>query len=114
MNTVIVWIAPGLLWMVGAAWVAVWILVSRRDGLVSAGTQVVTAVVGVALMLAARVLRHDPRPFGKNPAVHPVFPHAAADGLPSDQAVAAGAMVGLVAARFLRRRTHPAGSVASR
>lgn len=101
MDTVIVWVAQGLLWVMGAAWIVGWILVSRRDGFRSAAIQVVvTAIAGLALMLIAQALHHDPRPFVENPTVHPLFPHAADDGFPSDHAVAAGAMTGLIATRF--------------
>lgn len=101
MDTVIVWVAQGLLWVMGAAWIMVWVFVSRRDGLASAAGQVVAAaIIGLGLMLVAQALHHDPRPFVENPAVHPLFPHAADDGFPSDHAVAAGAMTGLVATRF--------------
>jgi membrane-associated phospholipid phosphatase len=95
-TTVIVLAAQYLL--LGLALVAglVWLVLDRAGKLrlaVAAGTGL--AVLGVGIWIAGH-LHDDPRPFVQDLSVHPLFPHPADNGFPSDHAAAGGLLSALV------------------
>jgi undecaprenyl-diphosphatase len=96
-RTVAVWVAQYLLWVMVAGFVLTWLLRERRRGKVVLG---VCAVVGIALglvlLLVAKDVHHDPRPFVDNPHIKPWFPHGADDGFPSDHSLVAALIAVLV------------------
>lgn len=102
MNSVIVWVAQYLLWVMVAGFAAVWLFAENRRGKIDLAAQ---AVVGVVLMViflyVAMSVHHDPRPFVENPHIKPLFGHSRDNGFPSDHSLAAGLIAILI---FLRHR----------
>lgn len=102
MDTLIVWVAQYLLWVMVAGFALIWLLAENRRGKIDLAAQ---AVVGVVLMVVflyvAKSVHHDPRPFVQNHNIKPLFGHSRDDGFPSDHSLAAGLIAGLV---FLRHR----------
>lgn len=102
MNTVIVWTAQYLLWVMVAGFAAVWLLAEDRRGKIElAGQAVLGIVLMVAFLYIAKSVHHDPRPFIQNPHIKPLFGHSRDDGFPSDHSLAAGLIAILI---FLRHR----------
>ncbi len=101
MDTLIVWVAQYLLWIMVIAFAAVWLFLEDRSGKVALGLSAVLGLVlaGVFLYIAKDV-HHDPRPFVSD-HVKALFGHSRDDGFPSDHCVAAGLISILV---LLRRR----------
>jgi undecaprenyl-diphosphatase len=96
MSTPIVAVAQYLLF--GLALVAglVWLTLDRAGRVRLAAEAVLgLAVLGLGIWLAG-TLHVDPRPFVQDPSVHPLFPHPADNGFPSDHAAAGGLMTALV------------------
>lgn len=102
MNTLIVWTAQYLLWVMVAGFALLWLVGEDRRGKLDVAFQ---AVIGIAIMVVflylAKSLHHDPRPFVEDPSITPLFRHGADDGFPSDHSLAAGLIATLV---LLRRR----------
>lgn len=102
MDSVIVWVAQYLLWVMVAGFAAVWLFAETRHGKIDLAAQ---AVVGIVLMVVflfvAKSVHHDPRPFVQNPHIKPLFGHSRDDGFPSDHSLAAGLIAILI---FLRHR----------
>ncbi|HET6877814.1 MAG TPA: phosphatase PAP2 family protein [Jatrophihabitans sp.] len=100
MNTVIVWVAQYLLWVMVAGFAAVWLFAENRRGKIDLAAQ---AVVGIVLMVIflyiAKSVHHDPRPFVENPHIKPLFGHSRDNGFPSDHSLAAGLIAVLVLLR---------------
>ena len=100
MDTVIVWVAQYLLWVMVAGFALVWLLAENRRGKVELAAQ---AVIGIVLMViflyVAKTVHHDPRPFVQNPHITPLFGHSRDDGFPSDHSLAAGLIATLVLLR---------------
>lgn len=100
MNTIIVWAAQYLLWVMVVGFAAVWLLAEDRRGKVDLAAQaVVGIVVMVAFLYLAKFVHHDPRPFVQNPHIHPLFGHSRDDGFPSDHSLGAGLIAILVLLR---------------
>ena len=97
MNTVIVWTAQYLLWVMAAGFAATWLFLEDREGKVRLGARAVVGLgLGLLFLYVAKSVHHDPRPFVQNPHVKPLFAHGRDDGFPSDHSLAAGLMAGLV------------------
>jgi membrane-associated phospholipid phosphatase len=100
-DSVITFAAQYLLFIMVAAFAAVWLFGTDRAGKLRLG---VAAVIGLALavvfLVAAGKLHSDPRPFVQNPRLHPLFLHARDNGFPSDHSIAAGLIAGLALYRF--------------
>lgn len=100
MDTLISWVAQYLLWVMVAAFAAVWLLLESRRGKIVLGTQAVLGLaLALVLMYIAKSVHHDPRPFVRDPGVKPLFGHSRDDGFPSDHSVAASLIAVLVLAR---------------
>jgi undecaprenyl-diphosphatase len=100
-DTLIVWVAQYLLWVMVAAIVAVWLFREDRAGRVELGCSAVLGLVlALAFMYLAKHVHHDPRPFVSDGA-KALFGHSKDDGFPSDHSVAAG-LISIVV--FLRHR----------
>src|SRR5256884_2174676 len=99
-DSVITFAAQYLLFIMVAAFAAIWLFGTDRAGkLRLGGAAVIGLVVGVVFLVAAGKLHSDPRPFVQNPRLHPLFKHARDSGFPSDHSVAAGLIAGLVLCR---------------
>jgi undecaprenyl-diphosphatase len=96
-----------------AGFAVLWLVRERGFGRlrVAAGAVIGLVLVGVLIALASH-LHTDPRPFVQNPRLHPLIPHAADNGFPSDHSSAAGLIAGLT---IWRRRilTSAAAAVMS-
>ena len=102
MDTVIVWAAQYLLWVMVAGFAAVWLFAEDRRGKVELAAQaIVGGVLMVIFLYVAKSVHHDPRPFVQNPHIKPLFGHSRDDGFPSDHSLAAGLMATLI---FVRHR----------
>lgn len=100
MDSVITFAAQYLLFIMVAAFVAVWLFGTDRAGkLRLAGAAVIGLVLAAVFLVVAAKLHSDPRPFVQNPRLHPLFQHARDNGFPSDHSVAAGLIAGLVLCR---------------
>lgn len=96
----IAWTATYVLYLMAAGFALIWLLAEDRRGKVQLG---VAALIGLVLVLVliviAGAVHSDPRPFVQNPALHPLIPHAADNGFPSDHACAAALIATLVLLR---------------
>ncbi|MGH3262619.1 MAG: phosphatase PAP2 family protein [Trebonia sp.] len=100
MDTLIVWVAQYLLWIMVAGIAAVWLFAESRSGKVQLGLAAVVGVVlGLIFLYIAKNVHTDLRPFVQNPHLKPLFPHPADNGFPSDHSLAAGVIATLVIAR---------------
>jgi undecaprenyl-diphosphatase len=101
---VVGFVAEYLLYAMAVAFAAIWLFAEDRPGKVRL---LVSAVIGLVLVLVliklAAAVHDDPRPFVQNPALHPLFPHAADNGFPSDHSAAAALIAMLV---WLRHRWY--------
>ncbi|HEV7212001.1 MAG TPA: phosphatase PAP2 family protein [Blastococcus sp.] len=96
MNSLIIFIAQYVLYVLVAIAAGVWLFRDRQGKLRLAAEGVVgLIVVGVGIWLAAH-LHTDPRPFVHDPHSAPLFPHPADNGFPSDHSAAAGLLTVLV------------------
>jgi membrane-associated phospholipid phosphatase len=97
MDSVIVFVAQYLLFVMVAGFAVFWLFAENRAGKVRLGA---SAVLGLAMaavfLVAAGKLHSDPRPFVQNLRLHPLFQHARDNGFPSDHSIAAGLIAGLV------------------
>ncbi len=100
MDSVVVFAASYLIWIMVAGFAAVWIFAEDRRGKLALG---LSAVLGLLIVLAlikiASASYYDPRPFVQNAAISPLIPHAPDNGFPSDHSSAAGLIAVLVALR---------------
>jgi membrane-associated phospholipid phosphatase len=95
-NTVIVLVAQYLLFGLALLAGLTWLTLDRPGKLRLAGAAVLgLAVVGLGIWIAGS-LHVDPRPFVQDPSTHPLFPHPADNGFPSDHAAAGGLLTALV------------------
>jgi membrane-associated phospholipid phosphatase len=95
-NTVVVWVAQYLLFGLALLAGLTWLTLDRAGKLRLAAEAVVgLAVLGLGIWLAGS-LHVDPRPFVQDPSLHPLFPHPADNGFPSDHAAAGGLLTALV------------------
>ena len=102
MDTVIVWAAQYLLWVMVAGFAAVWLFAEDRRGKIElAARAIIGGVLMVIFLYVAKSVHHDPRPFVQNPHIKPLFGHSRDDGFPSDHSLAAGLMAVLI---FVRHR----------
>jgi undecaprenyl-diphosphatase len=100
-DTLVAAVAQDSIFVVAAGAVLAWIL-SARPVKVALAVQVVVGLLVVAVLVRlAGAVHTDPRPFVSNPALHPLFAHAADNGFPSDHTAVASAVALLV---LLRRR----------
>jgi undecaprenyl-diphosphatase len=95
-NALVVAVAQYGLFVVAAGAALVWLLVSRREKVVLAVQAVVTVVAVAVLVKVAGALHTDPRPFVVTPRLHPLFPHPADNGFPSDHTALASGVAMLV------------------
>jgi undecaprenyl-diphosphatase len=99
-DSVITFAAQYLLFIMVAAFAAVWLLGTDRAGKFRlGGAAVIGLVVAVVFLVVAGKLHSDPRPFVQNPKLHPLFQHARDNGFPSDHSIAAGLIAGLMLLR---------------
>lgn len=90
MNLAVTWAAQYLLFVMAAVVAGSLLTAPRRVWASSVAAGVLgLALVGLFIVVGAAVYS-DPRPFVLNPALHPLFPHAADNGFPSDHSAAAG------------------------
>lgn len=90
MDSVIIWVAQYLLFVVVVGVAGLVLAAPRRMRWRHAAAGVLgLGVVGVLVVIAA-ALHTDPRPFVVSPAVHPLFAHAADNGFPSAHSAVAG------------------------
>jgi membrane-associated phospholipid phosphatase len=95
-NTLVVVVAQYLLFGLALLAGLAWLTLDRAGKLRLAAEAVVgLAVLGLGIWLAGS-LHVDPRPFVQDPSTHPLFPHPADNGFPSDHAAAAGLLTALV------------------
>lgn len=100
MDSLVVVLAQDLLYVVALVAAGVWLLRERPSGRVElAVAAVVALLVAVVLVKVAAAVHSDPRPFVQNPRLHPLFPHPADDGFPSDHSTVAMAVAVVVAWR---------------
>lgn len=98
-DSLIAWLAQYLLFVMAAGLAVVWIVGNRTAKIDLAAQAVIGCVLMVAFIYVAKSVHHDPRPFVDDPRITPLFGHSNDDGFPSDHAVAAALIAGLVAAR---------------
>jgi undecaprenyl-diphosphatase len=102
MDSLIIWTAQYLLWLMVAGFAAVWLLIKARPTkLHLAAEAAVGLVLALLFLYVAKSVHHDPRPFVQNPHIRPLFAHGRDDGFPSDHSLAAGLIATLV---WLRHR----------
>jgi membrane-associated phospholipid phosphatase len=95
-NTLIVFVAQYVLYVLVLIAGLVWLTVGRRKkAALTAQAVLGLALVGIGIWVAAH-LHADPRPFVHDPASKPLFAHAADNGFPSDHSAAAGLLTALV------------------
>lgn len=100
MNTLTVWAAQYLLWIMVVGFAAVWLVAENRRGKIDVAAQSVFGIVLMVVFLyVAKSVHHDPRPFVQNPHITPLFGHSRDDGFPSDHSLAAGLIAVLVLLR---------------
>ncbi|HZC41195.1 MAG TPA: hypothetical protein VE343_11015, partial [Streptosporangiaceae bacterium] len=91
MDSVLVFAAQYLLFVMVAGFAVFWLLGEDRAGKVQlGGAAVIGLVLGLAFLVIAGKVHADPRPFVQNPGLHPLFGHARDNGFPSDHSIAAG------------------------
>jgi undecaprenyl-diphosphatase len=100
-NTFVVAVAQYALFLVALGGVVAWLRVDRSDRVPLLAQAVLAVVLVAVLVKAAGMLHTDPRPFVVQPSLHPLFPHPADNGFPSDHTALATA-VALVVARYRR------------
>ena len=89
-DSVITFAAQYLLFIMVAAFAAIWLFGTDRAGkLRLGGAAVIGLVLAVVFLAVAGKLHSDPR-------LHPLFQHARDNGFPSDHSIAAGLIAGLV------------------
>lgn len=97
-------VAEYLLYAMVVAVAAIWLFAEDRAGKVRLlGSALIGLVLVLVLIKVGAAVHDDPRPFVQNPALHPLFPHAADNGFPSDHSAAAGLLAILV---WLRHRWY--------
>jgi undecaprenyl-diphosphatase len=95
-TVVIVGLAQFALYVLAVAAGVVWLTENRsRKGRMLAEGVVGLALLGIGIWLAGH-LHTDPRPFVRDPASRPLFPHPPDNGFPSDHSAAAALLAGLV------------------
>jgi len=95
-NPVTVAVAQYLLFVLALVAGLTWLALDRAGKVRLAAEAVLgLALLGAGIWLAG-ALHADPRPFVQNPSLHPLFPHPADNGFPSDHAAAAGLLTALV------------------
>ena len=96
MNPVVVAVAQYLLFVLALVAGLTWLALDRAGKVRLAAEAVLgLALLGAGIWLAG-ALHADPRPFVQDPSLHPLFPHPADNGFPSDHAAAAGLLTALV------------------
>jgi membrane-associated phospholipid phosphatase len=95
-NSLVVDVAQYGIFVVAAGALVVWLLCSRQEKVALAVQAVVTMIVVAVLVKVAGTLHTDPRPFVVNPHLHPLFPHPADNGFPSDHTALASGIAFLV------------------
>lgn len=101
MDSLIVFTAQYVAYLIVVAAFLIWLLLPRPNKVALVVQGAVTLVVVLVLIVVAGHLHTDPRPFVTNPSVHPLFAHAADNGFPSDHTALATA-VGLLIALYRR------------
>jgi undecaprenyl-diphosphatase len=99
MDALIVATAQYLIYGVLAAAALAWLLLPRHRKVEFAFMAAIALLAALALIRLAAALHYDPRPFEVNPAVKPLFAHAADNGFPSDHVAVAATVALLVLAR---------------
>lgn len=102
MDSLIVWTAQYLLWLMVAGFAAIWLFMETRPAKIHlAAEAAIGLVLALAFLYVAKSVHHDPRPFVQNRHIRPLFAHGRDDGFPSDHSLAAGLIAALV---WLRHR----------
>jgi undecaprenyl-diphosphatase len=100
MDSLIVFTATYLIWIMVAGFAAVWLFAEDRRGKVYLGGSAVAGLVIVLIIIEiATRLYTDPRPFVVDAALPNLLDHAADNGFPSDHSSAAGLIAAVVALR---------------
>src|SRR3954451_8156713 len=102
MDSLIVWTAQNLLWLMVVGFAAIWLFIETRPKKLHVAVEAgLGLVLALALLYVAKSVHHDPRPFVQNPHIRPLFAHGRDDGFPSDHSLAAGLIATLA---WLRHR----------
>jgi membrane-associated phospholipid phosphatase len=106
MDSVIVFAAKDLLFVMEVGLVVFWLFAEDWAGKARlGGAAVIGLVIAVLFLHVAGKLHSDPRPFVQNPGLHPLLSHVRDNGFPSDHSIRAGLIAGLV---LLRSRWYGA------
>jgi membrane-associated phospholipid phosphatase len=113
MRSITVFAASYLIFVMAALFAGLWLFATDRHGKIAVA---VAGAVGLAaawmLIALASHLHTDPRPFAQDITLHPLIPHKADNGFPSDHSGAAALMAGIALWRWrLWGATLAAGAV---
>lgn len=99
MDSLIVFVATYLIWIMVAGFVAVWVFAEDRRGKLTLGlAAVVGLILTVVFLKIAGSVYDDPRPFVSEHLPN-LLHHAADNGFPSDHSAAAGLIAAVIAIR---------------
>ena len=100
MDSLIVFTANYLLYIMAGAFAVVWLFREDRSGKLHLACAAVAGLVLVGLFIfVAGALHDDPRPFMQDPSLNNMLHHAPGNGFPSDHSSAAALIAGLIAVR---------------
>jgi undecaprenyl-diphosphatase len=100
MDSLIIFTATYLIWIMVAGFAAVWLFAEDRRGKVYLGASALVGLVIVLIIIEiANNLYTDPRPFVVDSALPNLLDHAPDNGFPSDHSSAAGLIAVVVALR---------------
>jgi undecaprenyl-diphosphatase len=88
-NSLIVFVAQYVLYLILAAAAAIWLYLPRPDKVSLAAQTFMSLVIVFLLITLAAAIYTDPRPFVVNPSIRPLFAHGADNGFPSDHTAVA-------------------------
>lgn len=100
-NALVADVAQYAIALVGLVALLAWLRFPARARTTSAAEVIGTLVLTFLLIKAGSAVYVDARPFVVDPVLHPLFPHAADNGFPSDH-TAVCAAVGVVVLRYSR------------
>src|SRR5664280_1508446 len=89
MNSLIVFVAQYVLYLILAAATVIWLYLPRPDKVSLAARTLMSLVIVFLLIKVAAAIYTDPRPFVVDPSIRPLFAHGADNGFPSDHTAVA-------------------------
>lgn len=106
MDSVIIFTAQYLLYIMVAGFAVAWLMRTDRSGKLNLALSAVIGLILIGVFIyVAGALHDDPRPFMLNRSLNNMLDHADGNGFPSDHSAAAGLIAGLV---LLRNRAFGA------